>query len=413
MKTACCLALAGMLAGSHAIDGQNREPLSALLAEARKNNPELRAAEHVWGAATHLRDEVTALPDPQFTFQAFGVGKPFAGFNSSDFAYIGIGASQELPYPGKRRLKGEAADAAANEQQTQVGVLAASIAEQIKIAYFRLAFLQQTLSLLEASRTTLTQIIDGQLVRYAAGNGSETETLEAQLERTKLVREITMHHEEVAQTEAGLKQLLHRRQDSPDIVADELTPTALHYSPRELLDFVSTQNPEIRMSGSSVAKQNAQLKSVERESQPGFNAGFMYERTGLDFPAYYMLTLGVSLPRRSRVRAEVAKAGESLAAAKERLDAALQQQLSETQQQYATAVSTAELLTEYRDGLIPQADAVFRAGVTGYPSNQQPVASVLTSFNTGLEVKRGYYQTLLDHEIAIARLERLTGRELR
>jgi len=285
MKTACWLALTGMLAGSYATYGQNREPLSALLAEARKNNPDLRAAEHAWGASTHVRDEVTALPNPQFTLQAFGVGKPFAGFNSSDFAYIGIGVSQELPYPGKRRLKGQAADAAANEQQTQIGVLAASVAEQIKIAYFRLAFLQQTLSLLEAGRTTLTQIIDGQLVRYAAGHGSQTEALEAQLGRTKLVREITMHHEEVAQTEADLKQLLHRGQDSPDIVVDELTATALHYSSRELLDFVRTQNPEVRLSGGSVAKQNAQLKSVERESKPDFSIGFMYERTGLDFPA--------------------------------------------------------------------------------------------------------------------------------
>jgi cobalt-zinc-cadmium efflux system outer membrane protein len=413
MRTVLGLALTGMLVGSSAIYAQNREPLAALLAEAQKNNPDLQAAEHAWRAAAHVKDEVTPLTNPQFTLQVFGVGKPFAGFNSSDFAYIGIGASQELPYPGKRRLKGEAADAAANEQQTHIGVLAVSIAEQIKIAYFRLAFLQQTLTLLEASRTTLTQIIDGQLVRYAAGRGSQTEPLEAQLERTKLVREITMHHQEVAQTEADLKHLLHRRQDSPDIVADELRPTALHYSSRELLDFVRTQNPEIRMNGSSVAKQNAQLKSVERESKPDFSIGFMYERTGLDFPAYYMLTFGVSLPRRSRVRAEVAEAGESLAAAKDRLDAALQQQLSETQKQYTTEVSTAELLAEYRDGLIPQADAVFRAGVAAYPSNQQTVASVLTSFNEGLELKRGYYQTLLDHEIAIAHLQRLTGKELR
>jgi len=126
-----------------------------------------------------------------------------------------------------------------------------------------------------------------------------------------------------------------------------------------------------------------------------------------------MLTFGVSLPRRARVRAEAAQASESLAGAEERFDAALQQQLSETQKQYATAASTAELLTEYRDGLIPQADTVFHAGVTAYQANQQPVASVLTSFNAGLEVKRGYYETLLDHEIAIARLERLTGRKLR
>jgi outer membrane protein, heavy metal efflux system len=119
------------------------------------------------------------------------------------------------------------------------------------------------------------------------------------------------------------------------------------------------------------------------------------------------------LPRRSRVRAEVAEATESLAAATEHLDAAQQQQLADTQKQYAVASSTAELLTQYRDGLVPQADAVFHAGLAGYESNKQSLTSVLTALNEVLELKRGYEQTLLDHEVAVAHLEALTGAPLR
>jgi len=196
-------------------------------------------------------------------------------------------------------------------------------------------------------------------------------------------------------------------------VAQILTPTTLHYDSRQLLDFVRRQDPDVQMEESSVARQNAGLKSAEREGKPDFSVGYMYERTGLDFPAYYMLTFGMVLPRRSRVRAEVAEAAESLASAKEHLDAALQQQLSEAKKQYAAVASTAELLTEYREGLIPQADAVFRAGLAGYQSSKQPLTSVLAAFNEGLELKRGYQQALLDHEIAIAHLEELTGKELR
>ncbi len=55
---------------------------------------------------------MTAMPDPQFTVQSFSVGspKPIAGFSNSDFAYIGFGASQDIPYPGKLNLKGEVAN---------------------------------------------------------------------------------------------------------------------------------------------------------------------------------------------------------------------------------------------------------------------------------------------------------------
>jgi outer membrane protein TolC len=409
------LASAVALASSWQSYGQSPTPLSHLLAEALENSPDLRAEEHTWRAATHIREQVTALPDPQFTLQEFSVGspRPFAGFNASDFAYIGIGVSQELPYPGKRQLKGQAADAAAEVQHAQVGVLQASITEQIKIAYFRLGYLQQTLALLENSRSTLSQVIDSEMARYGAGQGSQMEVLKAQLERTKLVREITMHHEEMSQIEADLKWLSRRPQDSSDIVAEDLPPTTLRYTAPEVLNFVSKQNPEIRMESSSVAKQDAELKSAERQGKPNFSIGYTYERTGTDFPAYYMLTLGMVLPRRSRVRAEVAEAAESLAAATEHLDAAHQQNLADTQKQFTIASTTAELLAQYRDGLVPQADAVFHSGLAGYESNKQSLTAVLTALNEVLELKRGYEQTLLDHELAIVRLETLTGAVLR
>jgi outer membrane protein TolC len=415
MKIPFLFVLAGALASSWPGYGQSPAPLSQLLAEALQNNSDLKVGEHTWRASTHKSQQVSALPDPQFTVQEFSVGspKPFAGFNTSNFAYIGIGASQELPYPGKRRLRGKAADEAASVQQARVGVLQASITEQIKIAYFRLAYLQQTLVLLEASRATLSQVIESEMARYGAGQGSQTDVLKAQLERTKLTPEITMHHEEMSQIEADLKQLLHRPQDSRDIVAENLSATTLHYAAPELLDLARKQNPEIHMEGSAVAKQGAELKSAQRQGKPDFSIGYMYQRTGADFPAYYMLTLGMVLPRRSRVRAEVAEAAESLAAANEHLDAAQQQQLAETQKQYVVATSTAELLTQYRDGLVPQADAVFRSGLAGYASNKLPLTFVLTALDEELELKRGYQRALLDHELAVARLEALTGAALR
>src|SRR5260370_28899215 len=87
-------------------------PLSQLLAEAGANNPQISAADHGARAARQMAPQVTTLPDPKLTYQQLGVGspKPFAGYTNSDFAYIGVGASQELPYPGKLRSRGEVAE---------------------------------------------------------------------------------------------------------------------------------------------------------------------------------------------------------------------------------------------------------------------------------------------------------------
>src|SRR4051812_28062661 len=115
-------------------------PLTGLIAEAQNNNPEIRAAARAWKAATDVPRQVTTLPDPQFTVQQFSVGspKPFAGFSNSDFAYIGFGASQALPYPGKLRLKGQVAERDADARHAQVDELRLSIAQQVKTAYFNL-----------------------------------------------------------------------------------------------------------------------------------------------------------------------------------------------------------------------------------------------------------------------------------
>src|SRR5262245_23616826 len=101
-----------LLLGVTAWGAEPPSPLSALLAEAVQNNPDILAARRACQAATQVPSQVSTMPDPQFTVQHFSVGspRPFAGFSNSDFAYIGVGISQDLPYPGKLKLKGEAAE---------------------------------------------------------------------------------------------------------------------------------------------------------------------------------------------------------------------------------------------------------------------------------------------------------------
>jgi outer membrane protein TolC len=419
MNAACLSAAALVLATGLSALAQDKPntptPLRKLLEEAQKRNAQLMAAEYAWRAAGHVAQQVTTLPDPQFTVQQFSVGspKPFAGFTNSDFAYIGVGASQELPYPGKLRLKGQVATREAGAQQAQSAELRASILEQVKTAYFHLAYLQQTLNVLERTGTTLKQLAATELSRYRVGEGSQADVLKAELEHTKLVREITMHHAEMAQYEAQLKLLLHRPQDSAPIVAEDLKLTRLAYGARELLSFAPGQNPAVQSEKATLDKQAAQLQSAERAGKPDFSVGYMFEKTDSRYRDYYMLTVGVSLPRRRRVNAEIAEAAEMQQKAKASLDAELQQQLSEVQKQYVSATSSAELLTEYKDGLIPQAQSVLRAHLAAFESAKGELSPVLLALNDALNLERDGAQALLDHEIAIAHLETLTGVTLR
>ena len=390
-------------------------PLATLISEAQSNNTQLSAADHAWKAATHVAQQVTTLPDPQFMVQSYSVGspKPFAGFSNSDFAYVGFGASQELPYSGKLRLKGEVANREADMQQTQVDLLRSSITDQVKVLYLRLAYLDATLSILGRNDAVLKPLIETGLSRYSLGQGSQADVLKAQIEHTKILREVTMHHQEMGQLQAGLKELLHRSQTSPDIIPEPLSLTPLQCTADKLQNLVLAHNPTVSVDTAEVRKQDAQLKSAQREGKPDLNVGYMFQQTGGGYRDYYMLTVSMRLPRRKRVEAGVAEAAESLERSKQELDSQVQQQLAEVQKQYVAVTNTAELLTEYQDGLLPQAQAAFRAEQMSYQSGKQAFAPVLFSLLDVLTFEHDYQQALLDHETALARLETLTGAQLR
>ena len=389
--------------------------LTQLLAEVIANNPQISAADHAWKAATHVARQVTTLPDPKFTVQQFSVGspKPFAGYTNSDFAYIGIGASQELPYPGKLALRGKMAEREADVQQAFIEVTRTDLADAVKSDYLQLAYLQQTLGILQQNETVLGQLIQDALAHYQVGQGMQQDVLQAQVQRTKLVREVTMHHQEMGKIEAHLKGLLHRDQGSEDIVAEDLTESPIKISAADILDAVRRSNPELAMNDSSVRKQDAQVASAKREGKPDFALGYMYQNTDRKYRDYYMLTFDVRFPRKKRVDAEIAEAAEMLVQSRDARDAQLQQQLALAQQQYVQATSDAELLKEYREGLIPQSDAAYRATLNSYASNREPLTHVLQYFTDLLNLKLDFAKTLEDHEIALAHLESLTGATLR
>jgi cobalt-zinc-cadmium efflux system outer membrane protein len=390
-------------------------PLSQLLAEAGANNPQISAANYGVKAARQMAPQVITLPDPKFTYQQLSVGspKPFAGYTNSDFAYIGVGASQELPYPGKLRARGDVADRDADTKQAEVEVTKTSIADAVKADYLQLAYLLQTLGILRQNEAVLDQLIQDATAHYQVGQGMQQDVLQAQVNRTKIVKEITMHHQLMGQTQAHLKGLLSRDQGSPDIVTEDLIETPIKGTSDELLAVVRQNNPQIQVDASSIRKQDVQLASAKREGKPDFEVGYMYQNTDRKYRDYYMFTFDVRFPRKGRVNAEIAEATEKRSKSQQTLDAHLQQQLAEVQEAYVKAASDEELLKEYREGLIPQSDAAYRATLSAYASNREPFIHVLSYFTDLLSLKLEYAQTLVDHEAALAHLESLTGATLR
>src|SRR6267378_7033473 len=393
-------------------------PLSELLAEAEKNNPQIEAARQGWQAAKQVPTQVSTLPDPQFTLQHVSVGspRPFAGYANSDFAYIGLGVTQDIPYPGKLKLRGEIAKREAEVSQQQVESVRRAVLAEIKASYFQLAYLSKTLAILESDGELLGQVEQAADARYRSGKGTQQDVLQAQLQKTKLVREIAMHHLEVGKLEAQLKQLLNRPQDSPDIEPTDLVETPLVQSYAELLAAAAVQNPEIASAKKMIAKQSLQVDLARKDFYPDFNVQYMWQRTDpTRFRAYYMLSVGIKVPiyRGRKQRPELAQAEAEKLRAGSELQAQSQQVAAELRAQYVLAHQTSELLKIHREGLSPQSRSEFQAALATYQSNKQDFQALLAAFLDVLHLDEEYWQNVAEYETSIARLEQITGLSLR
>jgi outer membrane protein TolC len=387
--------------------------LPDLMEEARQNNPDILAARRAWQAAAQVPTQVVTMPDPTVSVQHLSVGspRPFAGYSNSDFAYIGVGISQDLPYPGKLRLKGESAREDVAIARDKLDAVTRSVLQQVKEAYFQLAAVQETLAVLDHDGKLLEQIENIADARYRVGQGIQQDILKAQLERTKLLREVAMQRQVLGTGRAQLTKLLNRPLDSMELPVERLTETPVPYTAEELLSKARTQNPAIAGQQEMVKRQSLGVETARKDRYPDFNVQYQWQHTADQFRDYYMVGFSARLPiyRSRKLDPELAQAKEELSRSEHEYQSQIQAAYFDVRDQYLAAQTASQLLTIYREGLIPQALASYQAGLAAYQGGRQDFETLLSSFMDVLNFDREYWKTLAEHETALSRIEQLTG----
>src|SRR5580700_10961017 len=108
----CLLALPALAAA---------QALPVLVEEALRNNREILAAQKKYESARQRPAQASSLPDPTVSlgYTANGAPYPVAGIGRDVTSNAGVLISQEMPFPGKQKLRGEIAakDAGAEFQE--------------------------------------------------------------------------------------------------------------------------------------------------------------------------------------------------------------------------------------------------------------------------------------------------------
>lgn len=383
--------------------------LRELVQVLERQNPSVIAGQKAYEASRFEVKQASALPETALTVQQFSVGspRPFAGYTNSDFAYIGLGASQDVPFPGKRRQRGEVAERGSEVTRVGADVIRLDAIQKLTVDYIQLAYLQQTLALLEENNRSLSDIEKVVESRYRVGQGNQQEILKAQLQHTRILNEINMHHRQVGQLQAEIKALLNRPQASEDIITEPLTATIIPQAP------ATDKSVDLQSRRAQLAQTEAASHLASLEARPDFNLAYMWQHTDDRFRDYYMATFSVRLPNRGRAKAAITEAELKREQAQAEYEAAQRELESEVQKQIVLIQTADEQLKIFREGLIPQSNATLRSATASYQAGKQDFETLLSSFNDVLQLEIDYQRELAEREGAVARLERLMGVTLR
>ncbi len=383
--------------------------LESLLRLAARRNPEIQAARHAWRSRREDRAMASAWPSPRLQLQSFSVGDPLpgAGLHNNNFAYLGVGASQTIPYPGKLRLRGAIATQNAAVARAQWRRVRRRVLAQVARAYWQLAYIRRERRLLHAQQTLLARIAAIAAVHYAAGQGTQASVWRAQLEQTRLLRDLAVARNQARVLQAQLGALLNWPAGHPGVQPEGLRLLALPKSSRV---SVLHSNPALRQQRARIRSQALALQLARKGRDPDFKLSGMYQRTGLSFPAYYMFTLSMNLPflRGHREKAQVTRAVERLHAARAHLQARRDRLQYEFEQAQTDARTDHDLAQLYSRGLLPQARAAVRASLLDYQSGHRGLTAALATAQRLLQEHLAYARILEQQANAVVRIRQLT-----
>jgi outer membrane protein, heavy metal efflux system len=387
--------------------------LEAVIAYARQHNPQIRAAQARATAAEARPSQAGALPDPMVDLAYHDESFNRLQLGSTEFAFVKLGASQELPFPGKLGLKREIATHGAEQVRAEAHRVEADVVGRIKVAYAEYAHLQEQLALLQRNRDLLQKLARDAEARYAVGEGIQQDVLKAHVELSLLVdRETTLDQRRQSES-AEINALLNRAPWEVLGAAEHPVLRSLTRSLQAVTEAAHHRAPDLEMEDRRVAGGESAVRLARREYLPDFvvRADYMYKSAlepewevgvGIKLPLYYA----------AKQRAGVNEAAADLAAAEAERDGMRRSLDYRIKDLYLRAQASERLIALYQTTVVPQARLALESATGAYGVGKVDFLTLLNSFTVMLEYEMRYHEELANFQKAMAELEAVSGTSL-
>lgn len=381
---------------------------SLLVQEVLRRNPSIEAAREAWGAALERFPQVTSLDDPSVGYAA--APRSFGSSAVKDGHRVEV--AQRLPFPGKLALRGEIALASAEVAGNAFEEARVRLAETASILFDDYTLAARALEITAAHQALLEDLLRIATTRYAAGEGSQQDPLQAEVERARLLHEERSLRAESRIAHARINALLHRTPGAPLPAPPRglAQPAAREIDRAILVDRALRERSELRAAQARVRAREASVALARRDFFPDVTLvsgwdGFWQEKeirpsVGLE------LELPIQIGRR---RAALAEARAELAGA-EREQTALEDEVRLEIETSAERLAEAHhLLGIIESRLLPAARDRVAAARAGFGAGRNDFGSLIEAERSLRDAELEREQSLADLFRRQAELARASG----
>jgi outer membrane protein TolC len=394
-------------------------PLSALVAEALQNNPELRAAAKETEAANQRVRPAGALEDPMLEAGFLNLPIQSLRFNREDMTMKMLGLSQKLPYPGKRALREQLAAKDAETLGYGVRETSNRVVREVKLAYFDLALTDETVRLLKGNQQILQQFLRIAESRYSVGQAAQAEVLKAQTQLGRMSEELLRMERERPVTEAELARLLGRRGSAAPIAVELPGVREAAFDLEALQQTALNERPQLLGLQSASDRSVKALELARKEKQPDFDVRFSYgqrdrDLSGMPRSDVMSFTVAMNLPvwRADKIEPRIAEAQAMREQTLELQQAQQNEALAKLRQQVAIAEQSRKSVRLYETAILPQARLAVEAALAAYRVSRVDLLMLLDSQMTLYSYEISRAKELVNFNKALAEIELLSGKRM-
>lgn len=384
--------LAALLMSATAIAAQTTEratladpALDALVAEALAKTPEIASARATVEAARRRIVPAGTLPDPflSTTYQNDGLA---ISLGKEEGSFLGLMASQPIPWPGKLSLAGKVAESEAREVESGVvGRTNLTIEARVRNAWYDIVLARSIDRILDDRSESATQIEASVRERYAAGLAVQQDVLRAQVELARIDELKAAQAATIVARAAELNRLLGRPQDASVETPSELPAVDGVPAVDALIASTATRSPELAASHQAIETGRLRIDVAKKNFLPDFvvNGGSM-DRAGFEMGPMWQVGVGISLPVwiERRQKNQLAEAQAQVNARTADADVVSRELELRTRERLAQLEAALRVAKLYREQILVLDELSLESALASYQAGKVPFITVLDALNT-------------------------------